>query len=345
VTAAAAEPAHPSDEDLRRALEQVLSEFFGRHKDVSRVTRRPWIYRSSFSLESLEVEFSDGQTLRVMFKDLSPHALSSAGRSAKPSFLLDPGREIHVYRKVIGPCGIGAPVCYGAVVDPDVDRYWLFLELAPGVGLYQIGDIDVWKRVARWLCGVHATLAPHLTRFSQEIPLLRFDGQYFGTWADRAMAALASDVDAAGPGRGRLLKWLRERHARLVARLMDLPLTIVHGELYASSIIVDQHARDGIRAVDWEMAAIGTGLIDLAALTSGNWDEAQRAEMARAYWVRGMRRGTTPWPFEEFMTSLDLCRLQLAIQWLGWSSAWVPPPQQSHNWMAEALWLIEQVEI
>ncbi len=353
MTHAAPAPTRPTDDAVRRWLERSLSGRFGRSRIVGRVTRRPSMYRSSFALEELEVEFADRTTLDVVFKDLSPGALSSAGRSAKPTFLIDPRREIEVYRKILGPHGIGAPACYGAVIEPAEDRYWLLLERAPGVELYQIGELEAWKRVARWLSVVHTTLATHVTRLSEEVPLLRYDAAYFGTWADRAMAALSSDVDP-DPAVERLSGWLRERGGRLSARLMGLPLTVIHGELYASSVMVEVDAPDGarpagggIRAVDWEMAAVGPGLVDLAALTGGRWDEGRRAEMARAYWDDAVTSGAPGCPrsFEEFMASLDVCRLHLAVQWLGWSSAWVPPRQQRHDWLAEALSLIERVDL
>jgi hypothetical protein len=307
------------------------------------------MYRSSFTLENLEVEFSTGETLQVVFKDLSPDALSRAGRLAKPAFLLSPQREIDVYRKILGPHGIGAPACYGAVMEPAHHRYWLFLEQAPGVELYQVGEIDVWARVARWLSGVHETLAPHVLRLSKDVPLLQHDSDYYRTWRRRASAALSSSGSHSDPvGSRRLSAWLRERYPQLMAGLMDLPVTIIHGELYASSVLVD--VRGGVaavRAVDWEMAAAGPGLVDLAALTSGKWAEARRGEIARAYWEQAVASGANPWAasFNEFTASLDLCRLQLAFQWLGWSSDWVPPPQQTHDWMAEAIQLIERVEV
>ena len=346
---AAPAPVRPSDEILRSCLGRILSDFFRGPKTVSRVTRRPSMYRSSFALEDLEVEFSAGETLQVVFKDLSPGALSGDGRLAKPAFLLSPQREIEVYRKILGPNGIGAPACYGAVMDPAHDRYWLFLERAPGVELYQVGEIEVWARVARWLSVVHETLAPHVARLSRDVPLIQHDSGYYDTWRLRASAALSSSGSNSDPaGSRRLSEWLAERYPQLVARLKDLPVTIIHGELYASSVLVDvRGGAAAVRAVDWEMAAAGPRLVDLAALTSGNWAEARRAEIARAYWEQAVASGANPWAasFNEFMDSLDLCRLQLAIQWLGWSSDWVPPPHQTHDWMAEAIQLIERVEI
>ncbi len=75
---------------------------------------------------------------------------------------MDPAREIETYRLILaGRAGTAA--CYAAVVDRDQQRYWLLLEKVPGVELHQIGDIEIWQAVARWLAELHtwgSTLPP-----------------------------------------------------------------------------------------------------------------------------------------------------------------------------------------
>ncbi|MBS1843444.1 MAG: hypothetical protein JST53_03410, partial [Actinobacteria bacterium] len=42
--------------------------------------------------------------------------------------------------------------------------------------------------------------------------------------------------------------------------------------------------------------------------------------------------------------ALDLARLQVAIQWLGWAPPeWKPPPGQRRDWAAEALEIAEEL--
>ena len=43
------------------------------------------------------------------------------------------------------------------------------------------------------------------------------------------------------------------------------------------------------------------------------------------------------------MELLDCCRLQTALQWLGWAPDWSPPPEHTHDWLGEALNLAEQI--
>jgi hypothetical protein len=338
----------PTDLALQTALECALEEHFGSPQPVSRMTRSPSEYGSSFALEHVDLEFSGRDPLRVVFKDVSPAALSAAGRAAKPTFLMDPTREILVYRMILGPFGVGAPTCFGSVVDPARHRYWLFLEAAPGAELYQVGEIQVWQQVARWLAVTHATLAPHASRLALDCPLLRYDRDYYETWARRVAATSTSRGEGAATAR--LQAWLRAWHPSLVGRLVDLPHTVIHGEFYAANVLVQaDRTPPAVRAVDWEMAAVGPGLIDLGALTSGAWSEQDRTAIARAYWEEATSMEGEPdwrWPsFERFLQWMQLCRLHLAIQWLSWSASWTPPAHQSHDWLQEALLLIEEVQL
>src|SRR5947209_6646174 len=63
----------------------------------------------------------------------------------------------------------------------------------------------------------------------------------------------------------------------VVERLLALPRTLIHNEFYPSNVLIERR-REGVRVcpVDWEMAARGPALIDLAALTAGNWNETER---------------------------------------------------------------------
>src|SRR5689334_9473051 len=96
--------------------------------DVELVYRRPHPYRSSFAIEELEVRRGDGRALSLVFKDLGRSGLSAAGRLAKPPYLHDPQREIDVYTSILSAHKLGTATYYGSIVEPERDRYWLFLE-------------------------------------------------------------------------------------------------------------------------------------------------------------------------------------------------------------------------
>jgi len=135
--------------------------------------------------------------------------------------------------------------------------------------------------------------------------------------------------------RARAIDRLGERHGTVVEALLALPKTVIHGEFYASNVLVDaDSAQARVAPVDWELAATGPGPTDLAALVSGDWAAEDRAAIASAY------RSAAGASLE----GLDFARLQLAIQWLGWApAAWIPPKGQRHDWLAEAVALSDSL--
>jgi hypothetical protein len=333
VSGSTADPA-----ELRAALEQALGRHFSGQRSIARLEGRPSDYQSSFALEEVDVTLDGGTTLRLLFKDLSSRALLPGARDAKPAFLCEHRREIEVYETILARRRLGTATCYGSVLDERLGRYWLFLERVPGVELYRVGELSTWQQAARWLAGLHTGLAAECGRLAGAAHLLVYDGAFYRRWPQRAVAFVK-----AGHDRGRL-EWLADRYEQVVERLAELPVTFLHGEFYASNVLV-QHTADGLRVcpVDWEMAAVGPGLIDLAALTAGKWTEEARRELALAYHAELAPGGGGVMTAEAFLEALDCCRLHLAVQWLGWSPVWSPPPEHAQDWLREALTLAERL--
>lgn len=328
--------------ELGTALETALRERGESPATVARVERRPCEYRTSFALEELEVTLDDGTVLHAMFKDLSRACLSEAARRAKPEFLHDPLREIEVYRDLLDGAALGTPAYHGSFVDPAAERYWLFIENVPGPVLWQVGEFDVYEEAARWLARMHAALAP--AALVPPRSLLRYDADLYRTWILRARefaerratpwedATRAAVIDLAG------------RYEPVIEQLTALPATVIHGEFYPSNVIVEQRAATPrIAPIDWEIAAVGPGVLDLAALTIGRWTTAQREALAGAYKdaaEAGPGGDSLP---DDFHAALELCRLHLAVQWLGWDPEWQPPAEHRHDWLAEALASVERL--
>ena len=328
--------------ELCAALEESLSRWSGTPLRVAGLKRRYSIHSTSFAIEELTVHPEDGTSLRLLFKDLSRRAMLESARRVKPAFLYDPLREIETYRSILGPSRLETATCYGAIVDPGAERYGLFLEKVPGSELYQVGDLATWQRVAGWLALMHARFAGQIETVARVAPLLRYDARFYRLWADRARAGLDRGGHRLSRAERRGMERLFEGYDRVIGHLVALPATFLHGEFYASNVLVHEEGEDlRVCPVDWEMAAVGPGLIDLAALTAGGWTADERAALALAYHaalVPGESR-----PPGVFLEALDYCRLHLAVQWLGWSVGWSPPPEQAQDWLGEALGLAEKL--
>jgi hypothetical protein len=315
-----------ADADLRAELERALGE------RIVRLERRESRYRTSFALEEVDVELPDGRTLALMFKNLGPDGLDPVARATKPAFLLDPLREIEVYRDVLAPAALGTPAFHGA----SAQRGWLFVERVRGVELNQVGARTTWEHVARWLAGMHERLAGDAERASRA---LRYDAELYALWPRRAadLAAARGDGPAA-----EAIGAIADGYKAVIEQLLALPVTVIHGEFYASNVLVDDpEAPRRVAPVDWEQAAIGPGLIDLAALTAGGWSQDSRAVIAEAY----RSAATTAVAREPFAAALDACRLHLALQWLGWAAGWTPPADQRQDWLGEAVRLARRLGI
>lgn len=307
----------PMTQELLDAVQRILG-------DAEILARRPHSYQSSFAIEELDVRRGNGRLLNLVFKDLGQSGLNPSGRLAKPSSLHDPQREIDVYTSILPAHDLGTATCYGSIVEPERDRYWLFLERVDGLPLWQLGDPAVWQAVARWLAQLHASVEP-----PRGLQLLAYDESLYRRWLSRAIAA----APAAG------LADLQPQYERTVARLSTAPTVFVHGEFYPANVLVLDGEGRRVCPVDWELSGLATGMLDLAALTTG-LPEAEAARLLEAY-VQELPETPRQDPAE----LLECCRLHLAIRWLGWSAHWTPPIEHARDWASDAWAAAEKLEL
>jgi len=290
-------------------------------RTIRSISTRPYPFASSFRLDEVIVELDDGECAALIRKDFARSKMLPDARRRRPTSMDDPYREIETYRRVLGPAGIG-PRCLLAMADAASSQFWLITEKVRGVELWQIGDISIWEDVVRWLARLHEAYADRqadLLVDDPQLPIL--DAAWFDECTTRALAALARSSDDRAPSVLRAMTGVD-----LAEELGALPRTFVHGEFYSSNVIVGEDAGGTtVCPVDWETAALGIGMLDLAAITSG-WDPATEAQLVSAY---GPLRGTE--------RDLLLCRLHLALRWIGWSERWSPPAAHAHDWIGAAL--------
>ena len=287
-------------------------------------------YATSHATTEVDVVRPDGTVVELLFKDLAPAGLLAEAVGHRPPFLDDPRREVEVYGAVLPGAGLGTARCLAA--GEAEGEPWLLLERVPGTVLWQVGEIDAWCDVARWAARLQ-TAALDVTGAPR---LLHYDRSYFERWPDRVRHHLGSGDGAARRQLDRVLA----RYAEVVDALVALPTRFVHGELYASNVVVDS-ASSRVCAVDWEMAGVGPAELDLAALVAGDWDESQRSSLLGAYHgaLPPERRRT----LADLRTDVTRCRLHLCLQWLGWSQGWEPPVGHGQDWLGTAVECTEEL--
>jgi aminoglycoside phosphotransferase (APT) family kinase protein len=333
--------APPSDSDLRTALDRALAEVG--LEVAGAIERRPSPYRTSFPIEELRLELAGRGPARLGSKRLAWDELEPEAQLAKPRFLHDPEREPAVYRSLLPAAPPGPPEFFGATGD--AEGHWLFFEWVEGRELFQVGERELWEETARWLGRFHAAMAPDLDRHREGGRLVEHDAAFYRGWLERAEEfAIRRDDGTAAP-----VAWLRGRHDEVVEALLAQTRTVIHGEFYASNVLVasapdsvptgvGQESDARVAPVDWELAAVAPGLTDLAALVSG-WPPADCEALAAAYASEPGVPSFTP-------RDLDFARLQVAIQWLGWAPPeWEPPEERRHDWLGEAIELAERLDL
>jgi len=165
--------------------------------------------------------------------------------------------------------------------------------------LWRSANIRDWQAAAIWLADLHIAPVP---RDGGDLP--RHDRRSLRRVMERA---LLRHGDAVAP--------LADDFERAVARLAHRPVGLVHGAFYASNVRVDHP--DGlprIRAVAWDHAGVGCGLLDLAALLSGVRARDNRTRVAAAY-ASALPPGLRP-SARELVAGLDDAHTVLATQWL-----------------------------
>lgn len=279
-------------------------------------------YQSTHPLLEVDAFLGDGRIVRLIHKRLIQRRLRG-GASAKPSMVLRLEREPFAYSRILMPHAVDAPAMFGARLD--MGQWSLLLERCSGRALYEYGELPVWEFVAGWLGKLHGRFQAGASWLKEQTYLLQYENNLYRAWYARA--------DAFGGQPPLRLAALR----LAIDNLLRADRTLLHGDFYASNILVDADSRPPVITVlDWELAGCGPGVLDLAALVSGNWSETQKRRMATAYYEELCRFGASPPDERAFLLSLDCARLFIAVQWLVWARRWSPPPAHRSDWAAEA---------
>ncbi|MBI1176476.1 phosphotransferase [bacterium] len=327
-------------EELDTALRSVISEHFARSVRLIDWRRRLSRYSSSCPIENLQVSVRPGGELRMVLKDSSPGSLMSTARKVRPHAIYDPMREIEIYRTTLRDLNLGTATCYGAICSDENGRYWLLLERVDGPLLWQVGAARMWAEAARWLARMHGRFdVERQTESNSRLAHLpRYNRTYLSMWRERANEFMGGDNAPGTPLQRRRFGKLMDRYDRVIETLLHLPFSLIHGEFYPSNVVVGR-GKHGARIcpIDWELAAVGPGALDLAALVSGEWSDDERAVMIKAYFDVACHHGNAISNLSEMKETVDFCRLHIAVQLLGWAVDWSPPKLHARNWLADAL--------
>ncbi|WP_374157446.1 phosphotransferase [Mycobacterium sp. G7A2] len=191
--------------------------------------------------------------------------------------------EVEVYRRVGAELGEVAPVVYGAASARG--RSLVLMEDLASRGA-RFGDVagscapDQARAVARALARFHAAFWES-PRFTTDLAVFAPPAARSVTWGPRTwrlLAAIPRRYHDLLPQEVRAEAHLLRRRRRAVAEVMrELPLTLVHGDTHRGNICF---VGDRPILFDWQVAAQGPGVKDLAyfAVTSLDTDVRRQIE-------------------------------------------------------------------
>ena len=288
----------PKTDALKRGLTLALQSENVSRRSLTLLGREPTPYSTTFPCEIVTCRIGRGKPRRLFCKYTADINYTGHGHRGGV------GYEIATYRNILAATNKFRPRFYGGYTDSETGQYWLFLEYLDGsLRVGKLNDPVAMGKTARWIAQFHMSsqrlLSNERLRF-----LKRYDKEYYLGWISRT-------VDFASPNY-RKSSWLRHLYARaedFLSPLLHSVPVIIHGEYYQHNILF-HHGR--VCPIDWESAAVGEGLIDLACLTDG-W-ESEIADVCTATYVR------TRWPKgspAQFQRVFQAARLYMTARWLG----------------------------
>ena len=313
---------------LRDTVVDLLSRTRGRRADVDTLTVRPSSAKTLFPVHELCVTLADGEQLRMFLKCLSTRQPDHPDKQCRD-------REVRIYDELFNDAALPVPRYFGFRHDRSARAYELFLECIDGDVLNN-HSYEHWFAAARRLAHLHKHFAPRAVELGRLPWLLRFDAEYLLGWARRALLVVGDQ----SPELSRQLEPIVGSYRRVADLIARQPATLVHNDLAPKNVIVDCATNPArICFVDWEMAGIGCGVLDLAHLKYGMAAEDDRTICA-AYASELAGTGLLPRDSADIEQLTAACCLHKNVFRLARSRDWGVPPESVTQWIDEcrAIW-------
>jgi hypothetical protein len=266
----AASPGRPARPEA--GLGQLLTAWLCRPVKVEHVRRGASPFALRVPAEVLTVELDSGQICQLFLKSLGDEDHDHPDKQCRD-------RELQVYRHLFAGRRLPVPGWVGGGWNDTTGRHDLYLEYVDGWDL-RFHGLDYWNLAASRLGALQRTFARRRDALHRHRFLLRLDAAYFQAWARRALESLRQQSTA-----------LARRYEPVAAAAGDWaeplaaqPPTLVHNDLSGKNVLVDRSTHPArVCIVDWDLAGVGCGLLDLVHLSYG-LDAAAAARLRGCYY-------------------------------------------------------------
>lgn len=300
---------HPSDKAderiLRQCVARIVADRFGSRPAIVDVRRARIRYIGSYDCDTVTVQLTNGEEFKLFLKDFGFSQRSKDEPEQRRE------RELRVYRDLLAGTDLGTPIYYGSIWDESQGRFWLLLELVEGT-VIKDHNVETGVMAAGWLGQMQGFFIRHAEYLTGCDFLIRHDEGFFQSKAELALRDVAQIAPASAP---RLAK-IVERYDQAIKVMATQPRTLVHGGYIPWHILLDMTAEPvRVCPIDWELAAAGATLYDLAFFTDGV-EPPVRDRIWEAY-RRAARQYNVPLPDKTQMGYIvDCFRLHRIFDWL-----------------------------
>lgn len=294
--------------------------------------RAPCPYSTLYPAEVISVRLNSGDTRRFFVKHLGDEQADHPDKQCRD-------REVRVYGELLRERHLPVPRVYAWDRSPVSGRGELVLEYVDDLSLrYQ--DLTHWVVAARALGRLHRWFGERRERLRACDFLLRIDARYVRSWYHRALITVQG-LDAE---LGRHLKRSVTGAGWAADLLARAPATLVHNDLSPKNIIVERSSRPArVHVLDWELAGIGCGALDIVHLCHGlEPDEAQRVWSAYREELGGT--DMMPWLSSQEQPMLAACKLHKTLYRLAHAGNWSLSLETLEEWVAEVERLVTTMD-
>ena len=319
------------DHRLSEIVAELLAPVLGQRVRVEEVKRQQSPFATLFPAEVLTAMPAGRPQVRLFLKHLGPEQPGQPDKQLRD-------REVRVYEELLRDPGLPVAGYYGSRWNVTTGRRELYLEYVDDWNL-KYHDLEHWFAAARQLARFHSYFAGRRGALRDSEFLLALNGGYFADGAERAVSVVANRSPALAAPMGKVLA----SYGRVCDVLGEQPCTLVHNDLAPKNVIADRSTTPArICFIDWELAGVGCGLLDLVHLKYG-LDPAKDRQMVNAY--RGELRGTDLAPADDrdFESVLAACELHKTLYRLAHSDVLRATSSTVAQWVADTEMFLKRV--
>jgi Phosphotransferase enzyme family len=288
---------------MRQCLDPLILAAIDDRLRVSEIRWDPFELATSYDAHVATVNFDNGATRRVFAKNFG----STVRPKDSPKQRRE--REVQVYRDLLEGAGLGTARYYGSVLDDPQGQLWLLLEFVAGTPVGYCDIATSWAPAAAALGRLHGHFAPHVCALDGCDFLVHHTHEFF--WSKVELASRC--VTAIAPERTKELSAIVKRYAPIVDLLAEQPRTLIHGGCRSTNILINIDAEPSrVCIIDWEEAACGAPLCDLAYLLDGI-ERPQLDPLLEAYQHEALTHGISLPNPRDMKHVIDCFRLHMIM--------------------------------